>query len=49
MKMFMLVLLLIMCFTVASAFAHPGRTDRYGGHHVRTSGWGYPVGSYHYH
>lgn len=31
------------------ANAHPGRTDKYGGHYVRTSGWGYPVGSYHYH
>jgi hypothetical protein len=29
--------------------AHPGRTDANGGHYVRTSGWGYPVGSYHYH
>ncbi|WP_281253630.1 hypothetical protein SPSIL_014730 [Sporomusa silvacetica DSM 10669] len=29
--------------------AHPGRTDSSGGHYVRTSGWGYPVGSYHYH
>lgn len=31
------------------AYAHPGRTDSYGGHYVRTAGWGYPVGSYHYH
>lgn len=31
------------------AFAHPGRTDSSGGHYVRKSGWGYPVGSYHYH
>lgn len=29
--------------------AHPGRTDSSGGHYVRTGGWGYPVGSYHYH
>lgn len=29
--------------------AHPGRTDSSGGHYVRTAGWGYPVGSYHYH
>ena len=29
--------------------AHPGRTDSNGGHYVRKSGWGYPVGSYHYH
>jgi TonB family protein len=32
-----------------SVSAHPGRTDGRGGHRVRTSGWGYPVGSYHYH
>jgi hypothetical protein len=31
------------------ADAHPGRTDAQGGHNVRTAGWGYPVGSYHYH
>jgi hypothetical protein len=29
--------------------AHPGRTDERGGHYVRTPGWGYDVGSYHYH
>lgn len=29
--------------------AHPGRTDKKGGHYVRKSGWGYPVGSYHRH
>jgi LPXTG-motif cell wall-anchored protein len=40
--------LIIILFSV-QVQAHPGRTDRYGGHTVRTPGWGYPVGSYHYH
>ena len=31
------------------SIAHPGRTDGYGEHYVRKSGWGHPVGSYHYH
>lgn len=35
--------------TCTSVGAHPGRTDSNGGHYVRTAGWGYPVGSYHYH
>ncbi|MBO5453359.1 MAG: copper amine oxidase N-terminal domain-containing protein [Clostridia bacterium] len=29
--------------------AHPGRTDAKGGHEVKTDGWGYEVGTYHYH
>lgn len=33
----------------STCFAHPGRTDSNGGHYVRTSGWGYKVGTYHYH
>ncbi|GAW28548.1 SH3 domain-containing protein [Carboxydocella sp. ULO1] len=47
-----ILLILIFSFTFllpVSSFGHPGRTDRYGGHYVRTPGWGYPVGSYHYH
>lgn len=32
-----------------SAFAHPGRTDSNSGHSVNTEGWGYEVGTYHYH
>ncbi len=32
-----------------SAFAHPGRTDARGGHSVNSDGWGYAVGTYHYH
>lgn len=29
--------------------AHPGRTDGRGGHAVKTEGWGYEIGTYHYH
>lgn len=29
--------------------AHPGRTDAKGGHAVKTEGWGYEIGTYHYH
>ena len=29
--------------------AHPGRTDSKGGHVVKTEGWGYEAGTYHYH
>ncbi len=32
-----------------SAFAHPGRTDANGGHTINADGWGYAVGTYHYH
>ncbi len=41
----------IIAFSLVTSmsFAHPGRTDSSGGHYVRTAGWGYPVGSYHYH
>lgn len=45
---FVLVVFLFMSLS-SIALAHPGRTDSYGGHYVRTAGWGYPVGSYHYH
>lgn len=31
------------------AYAHPGRTDGRGGHSVNKEGWGYEVGTYHYH
>ncbi|MFT9496301.1 peptidoglycan-binding protein [Anaerosolibacter sp.] len=44
---FMTVAFIIM--TSFTGLAHPGRTDSSGGHYVRTAGWGYPVGSYHYH
>lgn len=43
-------LFLAIAFTFSFlSIAHPGRTDSYGGHYVRKSGWGHPVGSYHYH
>lgn len=45
----LLVVIMMLLFSAGTAFGHPGRTDSYGGHYVRTSGWGYPVGSYHYH
>lgn len=48
-KKSILSLFLILSLAVSPAIAHPGRTDSSGGHYVRTSGWGYPVGSYHYH
>ena len=32
-----------------SCSAHPGRTDARGGHAVKADGWGYEVGTYHYH
>ena len=41
------ILLISLLTTVASA--HPGRTDSNGGHRVLTDGWGYEVGTYHYH
>lgn len=41
---------MVLCsLTWIIAFAHPGRTDSNGGHWVRTEGWGYEVGTYHYH
>lgn len=41
---------MVLCsLTWVIAFAHPGRTDSSGGHWVRTEGWGYEVGTYHYH
>lgn len=42
---------LIICIVISSitASAHPGRTDAQGGHAVKTEGWGYEVGTYHYH
>ncbi len=50
-KLTSLLLALVMLLMVFSPFAlaHPGRTDSLGGHYVRKSGWGYKVGTYHYH
>lgn len=44
-----IVLALALFWLALGSFAHPGRADNLGGHYVRKSGWGYPVGSYHYH
>ena len=48
MKKKLLLIALIFILLVPSS-AHPGRTDSNGGHWVRTEGWGYEVGTYHYH
>ena len=43
---------LIIGISIASSItvcAHPGRTDANGGHAVKTEGWGYEIGTYHYH
>lgn len=47
-KTLIAILILLILFS-ATVYSHPGRTDANGGHYVRTAGWGYPVGSYHYH
>lgn len=39
----------ILLFPVTQLYTHPGKTDEFGGHYVRTPGHGYPVGSYHIH
>ncbi|MCQ9206848.1 MAG: YHYH domain-containing protein [Omnitrophica bacterium] len=38
-----------MLSAVSSAYAHSGRTDSWGGHTVRTPGYGRTVGAYHFH
>lgn len=48
-KIFILLMIIIMLSVINVALAHPGGLDANGGHYVRTPGWGYPVGSYHYH
>lgn len=47
-RCFLVFSILFNLFIISSS-AHPGRTDGNGGHYVRTEGWGYPIGSYHYH
>jgi hypothetical protein len=49
MKKYISILIVLCSLTWIIAFAHPGRTDSNGGHWVRTEGWGYEVGTYHYH
>lgn len=51
-KIITLFLLIIFLSAVATpVFAHPGRTDRRGGHYCRTNckKWGLNYGQYHYH
>jgi hypothetical protein len=49
MKKYISILIVLCSLTWLIAFAHPGRTDENGGHWVKTEGWGYEVGTYHYH
>lgn len=49
MRKYVSVAAFVVLVSVSSGFSHPGRTDGSGGHYVRKSGYGYPVGSYHYH
>lgn len=42
-------IILLLSLMYSLTFAHPGGLDSSGGHHVRTAGWGYEVGTYHYH
>lgn len=47
-----ILILLIMVITAClpiSSYAHNGGLDALGGHHVWTGGYGYVVGTYHYH
>ena len=47
--LFIAALSITLLASVITIYAHPGNTDSNGGHYVRTAGYGYPVGSYHYH
>ena len=49
MKKYISILIVLCSLTWIIVFAHPGRTDSNGGHWVRKEGWGYEVGTYHYH
>lgn len=48
-KIALFIMALNLGITSVSVYAHPGRTDGRGGHAVNTEGWGYEVGTYHYH
>lgn len=49
-KIPIIIICVFMVISLASSvYAHPGRTDANGGHTVHTEGWGYEVGTYHYH
>jgi len=43
------ITLILVILSTYSIEAHPGRLDQNGGHRVLTEGWGFPVGTYHFH
>jgi len=45
----LLVVVFLMTVFATAVPAHPGRTNKSGGHQVKKGGWGYPIGSYHRH
>lgn len=51
MKKIIFFLIAVVLITPSVTFAHPGRTDKYGGHTCRTKcpKWGLIYGQYHYH
>lgn len=50
-KFFILITFIGLLILPLSTFAHPGRTDRKGGHYCWTNckKWGLKYGQYHYH
>lgn len=51
-KIIFVILFVVFSFSIIEpALAHPGRTDRYGGHTCRTNckKWGLKYGQYHKH
>lgn len=46
-----LILIAVALIAPSITFAHPGRTDKRGGHYCRTNcaKWGLKTGQYHYH
>jgi len=51
MKKLILILIVVALFAPTLTFAHPGRTDKKGGHTCKTNcpKWGLKYGQYHYH
>jgi len=51
MKKITIILIAIALVIPSVTFAHPGRTDKRGGHYCRTNcaKWGLKTGQYHYH
>lgn len=48
-KIVFLTIAISIAVSSVTVCAHPGRTDARGGHAVKTEGWGYEIGTYHYH